>query len=88
MELEFSLYLDRLAFGFHNPNHAAALVCALLPLCWGWRRATWVGRGLAGAVRGASPDAVADGAHSRGTRVGGVVGAEKGKPNEIQRPKG
>ena len=23
--------LDRLAFGFHNPNHAAALVCALPP---------------------------------------------------------
>ena len=38
---------DRLSFGFHNPNHAAALVCALLPLCWGWRRAAWVGRGLA-----------------------------------------
>ena len=50
MELEFSLYLDRLAFGFHNPNHAAALVCALLPLCWGWRRATWVGRGLAAGL--------------------------------------
>ena len=50
MELEFSLYLDRLAFGFHNPNHAAALVCALLPLCLGWRRATWVGRGLAAGL--------------------------------------
>ena len=47
MELEFSLYLDRLSFGFHNPNHAAALACALLPLCFGWRRAAWVGRGLA-----------------------------------------
>ena len=47
MELEFSLYLDRLSFGFHNPNHAAALVCALLPLCLGWRRAAWVGRGFA-----------------------------------------
>ena len=30
----------RLSFGFHN-NHAAALACALLPLCWGWRRAAW-----------------------------------------------
>ena len=39
--------IDRLFFGFHNPNHAAALVCALLPLCLGWRRAAWVGRGLA-----------------------------------------
>ena len=47
MELEFSLYLDRLAFGFHNPNHAAALACAMLPLCLGWRRAAWAGRGLA-----------------------------------------
>ena len=28
----------RLSFGFHNPNHAAALACALLPPCWGWRR--------------------------------------------------
>ena len=27
--------------GFGNPNHAAALACALLPLCWGWRRAAW-----------------------------------------------
>ena len=36
----------RLAFGFHNPNHAAALACALLPLCWGWRRAAWAGRVL------------------------------------------
>ncbi len=31
MELESSLYMERLSFGFHNPNHAAALVCALLP---------------------------------------------------------
>ena len=31
----------RLSFGFHNPNHAAALACAFLPLCWGWRRAAW-----------------------------------------------
>ena len=38
--------LDRFSFTFHNPNHAAALICALLPLCWGWRRCTWIGRGL------------------------------------------
>ena len=38
--------IDRLSFGFHNPNPAAAQVCALLPLCFGWRRAAWVGRGL------------------------------------------
>ena len=31
----------RLSFGFHNPNHVAALACAFLPLCWGWRRAAW-----------------------------------------------
>lgn len=37
MNLEAKL-IDRLSFGFHNPNHAAALACALLPLCWGWRR--------------------------------------------------
>ena len=42
--------IDRLTFGFHNPNHAAALACALLPLCWGWRRAAWAGRALALAL--------------------------------------
>ena len=42
--------LDRLTFGFHNPNHAAALVCALLPLCFGWRRAAWAGRGLSDGI--------------------------------------
>ena len=45
-----SPYLDRFTFGFHNPNHAAALVCALLPLCFGWRRAAWAGRGLAAGL--------------------------------------
>ena len=40
----------RCGFGFHNPNHAAALACALLPLCWGWRRAAWAGRALALAL--------------------------------------
>ena len=44
------LIMDRLSFGFHNPNHAAALVCALLPLCLGWRRAAWAGRGLSDGV--------------------------------------
>ena len=37
---------DRLAFGFYNPNHAAAMICALLPFCWGWRRYLWLGRFL------------------------------------------
>ena len=51
-----------------------------------------------GAVCGAAPDAVADGADCRGTRMGGVVGDEKGKrrisnlgfqkTNGIQRPEG
>lgn len=44
------LDLSRWSFGFHNPNHAAALVCALLPLCWGWRRHAWIGRALAAAL--------------------------------------
>ena len=39
--------VDRLSFGFHNPNHAAALARALPPLCLGWRRSAWDGRGLA-----------------------------------------
>ena len=42
--------MSRLAFCFHNPNHAAALICALLPLCWGWRRAWWAGRALSAAL--------------------------------------
>ena len=44
------LDLSRCSFGFHNPNHAAALVCVLLPLCWGWRRHAWIGRALAAAL--------------------------------------
>ena len=44
------MIMDRLSFGFHNPNHAAAFACALLPLCFGWRRAAWVGRGLSDGV--------------------------------------
>ena len=35
---------DRLFIGFTNPNHFAAMICALLPLCWGWRRCVWCGR--------------------------------------------
>ena len=40
----------RCSFGFGNPNHAAALACALLPLCWGWRCAAWAGRTLSAAL--------------------------------------
>ena len=40
----------RIALGLHNPNHAAALVCALLPLCWGWGRRAWFGRVLSGGL--------------------------------------
>ena len=36
--------IGRFAFCFFNPNHAAAMICALLPLCWGWRRCAWLGR--------------------------------------------
>ena len=42
--------LSRCSFGFHNPNHAAALVCALLPLCWDWQRHAWIGRVLAAVL--------------------------------------
>ncbi len=31
--------LVRWGFGFHNPNHAAAAICALLPFVWGFDRA-------------------------------------------------
>ncbi len=42
--------IPRLAFGFYNPNHAAALICALFPFCWGWGGVwRWVGR-LVGAA--------------------------------------
>lgn len=35
----------RQGFGFVNPNHAAAAICALFPLCWGWRGGwRWAGR--------------------------------------------
>ena len=31
-------YNLRYSFGFYNPNHAAALVCAIISLCWGSTR--------------------------------------------------
>ena len=35
----------RQGFGFANPNHAAAAICALFPFCWGWRGGwRWAGR--------------------------------------------
>ena len=34
----------RQSLGFGNPNHAAALICAFMPFCWGWRRCAWLGR--------------------------------------------
>ena len=34
----------RCGFGFANPNHAAAAICALFPFCWGWRgKWRWAG---------------------------------------------
>ena len=41
---------ERWKWYFHNPNHAAALACAVLPLCWGWRRCAWLGNLLAGGL--------------------------------------
>ena len=35
----------RQGFGFYNPNHAAALICALMPFLWGWKKyapAGWI----------------------------------------------
>ena len=42
--------MERFVLGFQNPNHAAAAACALLPLCWGWRRCAWIGRALSAAL--------------------------------------
>ena len=36
----------RMGFGFANPNHAAAFLCALMPFCWGWNTRAWLGRVL------------------------------------------
>lgn len=33
----------RQGFGFYNPNHAAALICAIFPFFWGWKKMTWLG---------------------------------------------
>lgn len=33
----------RYGFGFYNPNHAAALICSVMPFLWGWKRWTWLG---------------------------------------------
>ena len=38
--------MNRFLFGFYNPNHVAALACAIVPLCWGWMRYMWLGRVL------------------------------------------
>ena len=41
----------RHGFGFFNPNHAAALVCALAPFAWGWRGGwRWLGRAAFAAL--------------------------------------
>lgn len=42
--------LVRHGFGFYNPNHAAALVCAVFPFLWGWRRRAWIGWLLSAAL--------------------------------------
>ena len=40
-----------MGFGFFNPNHAAALICAVIPFCWGWRgRWRWAGRLIGAAL--------------------------------------
>ena len=33
----------RQGFGFYNPNHAAALICALFQFLWGWKKYAWIG---------------------------------------------
>ena len=33
----------RQGFGFYNPNHAAALICAIYPFLWGWKKYAWIG---------------------------------------------
>ena len=45
--MEFTVNgIVRQAFGFGNPNHAAALICALIPLCWGWKKYAQFGYAL------------------------------------------
>ena len=36
----------RYGFGFYNPNHAAALICALMPFLWGWKHHARIGWSL------------------------------------------
>ena len=33
----------RHGFGFYNPNHAAALICAIFPFLWGWKKYAPIG---------------------------------------------
>ncbi len=33
----------RQGYGFYNPNHAAALICAIFPFLWGWKKYAWIG---------------------------------------------
>ena len=41
----------RQGFGFANPNHAAAAICAVFPFCWGWGGVwRWVGRLIGAAL--------------------------------------
>ena len=42
--------LPRFGFGFANPNHAAAAICAAAPFLWGWRRCRWLGWGACAAL--------------------------------------
>ncbi len=42
--------LVRYGFGFYNPNHAAALICALMPFLWGWSRRAWLGTLISGGL--------------------------------------
>lgn len=40
----------RWGFGFYNPNHAAALICAIFPFLWGWKKYPWLGWILSGLL--------------------------------------
>ena len=42
--------MPRMAVGFANPNHAAAMICALLPLCWQREQGGWIGKILVGVL--------------------------------------
>ena len=42
MEFTFN-GIVRQGFGFYNPNHAAAFICAIFPFLWGWKRYAWIG---------------------------------------------